>query len=96
MADMPLGLQVKLLRVLSESQISPLGARAPKAVNLRLNAAVLRLPALHQRSDLATMMDRLLSLIGNPQPAHHASACASHTSRYQLSAAGPPQAWQSA
>lgn len=111
-ADMPLGLQAKLLRVLSESQISPLGARAPKAVNLRLisashrdlnawvhngqfrqdllyrlNAAVLRLPALRQRSDLATMMDRLLSQIGNPQPAHHAGAGANHTNHYQLSAA---------
>ncbi|THJ33653.1 sigma-54-dependent Fis family transcriptional regulator [Lampropedia aestuarii] len=37
--DMPLGLQAKLLRVLAESQITPLGARAPKPLNLRIISA---------------------------------------------------------
>jgi transcriptional regulator of acetoin/glycerol metabolism len=37
--DMPLALQAKLLRVLSESEITPLGARAPRAVAVRFISA---------------------------------------------------------
>ena len=37
--DMPLSLQAKLLRVLSESQITPVGARAPRAVDIRVVSA---------------------------------------------------------
>ncbi len=37
--DMPLALQAKLLRVLSESEITPLGARAPRAVSVRFISA---------------------------------------------------------
>ncbi|WP_225781998.1 sigma-54-dependent Fis family transcriptional regulator [Xenophilus sp. Marseille-Q4582] len=37
--DMPLALQAKLLRVLSESQVTPVGAREPRAVNLRVVSA---------------------------------------------------------
>jgi sigma-54 dependent transcriptional regulator, acetoin dehydrogenase operon transcriptional activator AcoR len=48
--DMPLALQAKLLRVLSESEITPLGARAPQKVDIRVISAshrpVPRRPAL--------------------------------------------------
>ncbi|MBF9263883.1 sigma-54-dependent Fis family transcriptional regulator, partial [Paracidovorax cattleyae] len=37
--DMPPALQAKLLRVLSESEITPLGARAPQAVSVRFISA---------------------------------------------------------
>lgn len=37
--DMPLALQAKLLRVLSESEITPLGARAPRSVSVRFISA---------------------------------------------------------
>ena len=37
--DMPLGLQAKLLRVLSESQLTPLGAREPRRVDIRVVSA---------------------------------------------------------
>jgi len=37
--DMPQALQAKLLRVLSESEITPLGARAPRAVSVRCISA---------------------------------------------------------
>lgn len=37
--DMPLALQAKLLRVLSESEITPLGARVPRAVAVRFISA---------------------------------------------------------
>ncbi len=37
--DMPLALQAKLLRVLSESEITPLGARAPRAAAVRFISA---------------------------------------------------------
>ncbi len=37
--DMPPALQAKLLRVLSESEITPLGARAPRAVSVRCISA---------------------------------------------------------
>ena len=43
--DMPLGLQAKLLRVLSESQLTPVGAREPRAVDIRVISASHR--ALH-------------------------------------------------
>nr|WP_180317458.1 sigma-54-dependent Fis family transcriptional regulator [Delftia acidovorans] len=37
--DMPLALQAKLLRFLCESEITPLGARAPRAVSVRVISA---------------------------------------------------------
>lgn len=37
--DMPLALQAKLLRVLSESEVTPLGARAPRSVDVRFISA---------------------------------------------------------
>ncbi len=37
--DMPLGLQAKLLRVLSDMQVTPLGAHEPRAVDLRVVSA---------------------------------------------------------
>lgn len=37
--DMPLDMQVKLLRVLQEKQIVPVGANTPKSINLRIVAA---------------------------------------------------------
>ncbi len=37
--DMPLALQAKLLRVLSESQVLPLGAREPRTVDIRVVSA---------------------------------------------------------
>jgi len=37
--DMPLALQAKLLRVLSESEITPLGARTPRKVDIRVLSA---------------------------------------------------------
>jgi transcriptional regulator with PAS, ATPase and Fis domain len=40
--DMPLHLQAKLLRVLSESEITPLGARQPKPLDLRVISATHR------------------------------------------------------
>ncbi|EKU30594.1 sigma-54-dependent Fis family transcriptional regulator [Alcaligenes sp. A-TC2] len=83
--DMPLALQSRLLRVLAESEVMPLGARTGKRVDLRvisashhdlsalveqgrfradllyrLNAAVLALPALRQRSDLEWLVQQIL------------------------------------
>lgn len=83
--DMPLALQSRLLRVLAESEVMPLGARTGKRVDLRvisashhdlralveqgrfradllyrLNAAVLSLPALRQRTDLEWLVQRVL------------------------------------
>lgn len=83
--DMPLGLQSRLLRVLSESEVMPLGARNGKHVDIRvisathhdlnalvaqglfradllyrLNAAVLSLPALRQRTDVEWLVQQIL------------------------------------
>ncbi len=46
--DMPLGLQAKILRVLQEKEVHPLGAPAPVAVNVRIVASTNR--------DLAALM----------------------------------------
>jgi len=83
--DMPLALQARLLRVLQERQVQPLGGGAPVALDLalicathrplrqeveagrfredlyyRINGLALRLPPLRERSDLATLVARLL------------------------------------
>ena len=83
--DMPYALQARLLRVLAEREIVPVGGSKPKPVRIklvsashhdlrqlvaegrfredlyyRLNAAVLTLPPLRQRSDLPWLIDRLL------------------------------------
>lgn len=83
--DLPLALQAKLLRVLSEGEVMPLGARQPRKLNLRilcashkpldalvaqglfrqdllyrLNAATLYLPALRERQDMDTLIQRLM------------------------------------
>lgn len=83
--DMPLALQARLLRVLQERQVQPLGGGAPVALDFslicathrplrqeveagrfredlyyRINGLALRLPPLRERSDLATLVARLL------------------------------------
>ncbi|MGH2374865.1 MAG: sigma-54-dependent Fis family transcriptional regulator [bacterium] len=83
--DMPLSLQTRLLRVLAEREVLPLGAEKPVPVDLqvicathrdltelvstgqfrqdlyyRLNGMVLKLPALRERSDKATLIHQLL------------------------------------
>ena len=88
--DMPLPLQGRLLRVLAEREVLPVGATRPIAVNLRvvaathcdlvaavkagrfrddlyyrLNGAHFHLPALRERQDLPTLVDRLCAA-GSP------------------------------
>lgn len=83
--DMPLALQSRLLRVLAESEVTPLGARRGKPVDIRvisathqdlgtlatqgrfradllyrLNAAVLSLPALRQRTDIEWLVQQIV------------------------------------
>ena len=83
--DMPLAMQSRLLRVLAESEVTPLGARTAKRVDIRvisashhdlsalveqgrfradllyrLNAAVLTLPALRQRTDVEWLVQQVL------------------------------------
>lgn len=83
--DMPLALQSRLLRVLAESEVMPLGARTGKRVDIRvisashhdltalveqgrfradllyrLNAAVLTLPALRERTDVEWLVQQIL------------------------------------
>ena len=83
--DMPRALQARLLRVLAEREVLPVGASQPVAVDIRviaathcplealvregrfrddlyyrLNGAHFQLPPLRERSDLDTMIDRLL------------------------------------
>ena len=86
--DMPLSSQTRLLRVLAEREVTPVGRTRPVALNIRviaathrdlvdlvkagqfredlyfrLNGAVLALPPLRQRSDLAWLIEqRLLKL----------------------------------
>ncbi len=84
--DMPLHLQTRLLRVLSEKEVQPLGANRPTPVDLtvvaashqdlrrliaegrfredlyyRLCGAVLTLPALRERQDLAFLIRKILA-----------------------------------
>jgi transcriptional regulator with PAS, ATPase and Fis domain len=83
--DMPLALQARLLRVLQERQVSPLGSAKPVAIDVmvvaathrnlremierqtfredlyyRLNGLVVRLPSLRERSDLVTIVNKIL------------------------------------
>jgi transcriptional regulator of acetoin/glycerol metabolism len=83
--DMPLALQTRLLRVLQERAVLPLGANRERPVNIavicathrdlkdmmrrgtfrddlyyRLNGLTVRLPALRERTDLETLMARML------------------------------------
>mgnify|MGYP005847437907 CR=1 FL=1 len=80
--DMPHGLQARLLRVLSEREVTPLGSETPVPVDLhiisathrnlkdlvvkgcfredlyyRLNGVTLKLPALRERSDKASLIE---------------------------------------
>ena len=91
--DMPLGLQARLLRVLAEREVTPIGAARPVPVNIRviaathapleqrvregrfrddlyyrLNGAHFALPPLRERSDLGTMVDRVLAAGDSQQP----------------------------
>jgi len=83
--DMPLPLQARLLRVLQERQVSPLGSSKPMPLDVavvaathrnlrdmisaqifredlyyRLNGLVVRLPSLRERSDLNTIVQKIL------------------------------------
>jgi len=91
--DMPLALQARLLRVLQERQVSPLGSAKPVPIDVmvvaathrnlremiehqtfredlyyRLNGLVVRLPSLRERSDLVTIVHKILraECQGNP------------------------------
>lgn len=80
--DMPATLQTRLLRVLAEQEVTPLGSETPEKVNLhvicathrniadlvasgdfredlyyRLNGVTLKLPALRERSDKASVIE---------------------------------------
>jgi hypothetical protein len=91
--DMPLGLQARLLRVLQERLVMPLGSTKSIPVNLalicatnrnlrdmiaqgqfredlyyRLNGLVVRLPPLRERSDLETVIHRLLAAEAGTAP----------------------------
>ncbi|MEM5325097.1 sigma-54-dependent Fis family transcriptional regulator [Paraburkholderia sp. JHI2823] len=84
--DMPLALQTRLLRVLAEGEVLPLGAEAPLRVDVdvicathrdlaqmarsgafredlyyRLSGAVLTLPPLRERRDIATLIDTVFA-----------------------------------
>jgi len=84
--DMPLALQTRLLRVLAEGEVLPLGAETPLRVDVdvlcathrdlaqmarsgafrddlyyRLSGAVLTLPPLRERHDIATLIDMVFA-----------------------------------
>ncbi|PVX71779.1 sigma-54-dependent Fis family transcriptional regulator [Paraburkholderia unamae] len=84
--DMPLALQTRLLRVLAEGEVLPLGSEAPVRVDIdvicathrdlalmasagafredlyyRLSGAVLTLPPLRERRDIATLIDTVFA-----------------------------------
>ncbi|WLI91709.1 sigma-54-dependent Fis family transcriptional regulator [Massilia sp. R2A-15] len=88
--DMPLGLQARLLRVLQERVVTPLGGGKPIAVNVelicatnhnlreriakglfredlyyRLNGLVVKLPPLRERTDLETVVKKILASESN-------------------------------
>ncbi|MGM9515310.1 sigma-54-dependent Fis family transcriptional regulator [Roseateles sp. DB2] len=90
--DMPLALQTRLLRVLQEREVLPLGSGAPVALDVqllcathqslaqavsegrfradlyyRINGLALQLPPLRERSDLDTLVDRLLESLAPDQ-----------------------------
>ncbi|HEV8691819.1 MAG TPA: sigma-54-dependent Fis family transcriptional regulator, partial [Ideonella sp.] len=91
--DMPLALQARLLRVLQERQVSPLGSAKSVPIDVavvsathrnlremignqtfredlyyRLNSLVVRLPALRERSDLMTIVRKILRAETNGRP----------------------------
>ena len=84
--DMPISSQTRLLRVLAEREVTPVGGAKPASVDMRviaathqdllalvkqgkfredlyfrLNGAIIALPSLRERSDLAWLVDQLLS-----------------------------------
>jgi transcriptional regulator of acetoin/glycerol metabolism len=93
--DMPLALQARLLRVLQERQVTPLGSSKAIPVDVavvcathrnlremiaaqsfredlyyRLNGLVVRLPALRERSDLMTIVRKILRAETQGRPMH--------------------------
>lgn len=91
--DMPLSLQSRLLRVIAEKEILPLGMETPQPIDLhvicathrdlhalvqrgefredlyyRLNGATVRLPPLRDRTDLETLIQRI---VGDEARAHN-------------------------
>ncbi|MCA3555793.1 MAG: sigma-54-dependent Fis family transcriptional regulator [Aestuariivirga sp.] len=91
--DMPLTLQTRLLRVLAEREVMPVGGSRPVPVDMRviaathqdllslarrgrfredlyfrLNGAMIALPPLRERSDLAWIVARLLERRGTGKP----------------------------
>ena len=91
--DMPISLQARLLRVLQERQVTPLGSAKSVPVDVavvsathrnlremisaqsfredlyyRLNSLVVRLPALRERSDLMTIVRKILRAETNGRP----------------------------
>lgn len=90
--DMPLALQARLLRVLQERKVAPLGAGEEQDIDVavicathrdlkrlvkehafredlyyRVNGVCLRLPALRERSDLASMIQMVMKKLGAAQ-----------------------------
>ncbi len=88
--DMPLGLQARLLRVLQERMVTPLGSAKSIAVNVelicatnqnlrermakglfredlyyRLNGLVVKLPPLRERTDLETVVNKILASVSD-------------------------------
>ena len=96
--DMPFGLQARLLRVLQERMVTPLGSGKSIAVNVelicatnhnlreriarglfredlyyRLNGLVVKLPPLRERTDLETVVRKILATESNGER-HHVTA----------------------